>query len=186
MAGRKSNLSLSDDRWGGYVPWFLRHHDFSGNGDFETFLSRISQRLERLILYNEAGILNLEHFCACLESESFQRFRQGLDYRSTNPVHKQFADFFSPKIIENNFFKSHMQMGPPMSLGMAIQTAKANWLKNKNSEYRKIFVEKISVLETLLRNLPNQKPEAVSKLSKISGGISQNQALCLISKETHL
>jgi hypothetical protein len=33
-------IDLSDKRWGGYVPWFFRHADFSGTGNFLLFFER--------------------------------------------------------------------------------------------------------------------------------------------------
>jgi len=64
-----------DPRWGGQVPWFLRHANFVFAGSFETFFARVQQRLVRLCLYNEFRIPNLQWFGTRLETESSQRFR---------------------------------------------------------------------------------------------------------------
>jgi len=87
---------LNDPRWGGYVPWFLRHSDFSGRGDFQTFFSRLSQRLERLFKFNECNV-HLTHFGPCLETESLQRFR----YDPRKTLDANFLNYFSPDALES-------------------------------------------------------------------------------------
>jgi hypothetical protein len=72
---REDTLTDIDDRWGSYLPWFLRAGGHSVSGNLDVFFSRLSQRLGRLIQFNEAGIPNPVHFGACLESESLQRFQ---------------------------------------------------------------------------------------------------------------
>jgi hypothetical protein len=85
-----------DDRWGGYVPWFFRYPEFSGQGNFELFFQRLSQRIKRLFQFNEAGLPNLPHFSAVLETETLQRYRHnpgiGLD--------DQIEKFFLPQHLK--------------------------------------------------------------------------------------
>lgn len=69
------NIDTNDKRWGGYIPWFLRHKDFTGSGNFLLFFERLSNRVFQLFQYNEVGIPNLMHFGSLLESKSLQRFR---------------------------------------------------------------------------------------------------------------
>ncbi len=92
-------LNTTDERWGGYIPWFLRHQDFSATGNFEVFFSRLSQRLERLFRFNEPGV-NLLHYGALLESESLQRFREDKSvYPKPVPLNKQIEVFFTSYMI---------------------------------------------------------------------------------------
>ena len=71
----KSKIDINDERWGGYIPWFLRHEGLSSTGNFKIFFERLSHRLVQLFGYNEAGISNLSYFGHMLESKSLQRFR---------------------------------------------------------------------------------------------------------------
>jgi hypothetical protein len=86
---------FNDPRWGGYVPWFLRHSDFAARGDFPTFFSNLSQRLKRLFKFNECNV-HLTHFGPWLETESLQRFRY--DERETldTNIHR----YFSPDTLD--------------------------------------------------------------------------------------
>jgi hypothetical protein len=86
----------SDPRWGGYVPWFLRHADISPGGNFPTFFSRLSQRLERLFKFNECQV-QITHFGPMLESESLQVF--GLSDRKM--LDANIKDYFSPEALES-------------------------------------------------------------------------------------
>jgi hypothetical protein len=67
--------NLQDDRWGGYVPWFLRHPDLAVLGRFDLFFDRVAHRVEQFFLYDEGGRLNVPHMGALIESESHQCFR---------------------------------------------------------------------------------------------------------------
>lgn len=66
--------NLQDDRWGGYVPWFLRHPDFAILGQFDLFFDRAAHRLEQYFLYGEGGDQNVGHMGALIASESHQCF----------------------------------------------------------------------------------------------------------------
>lgn len=87
---------MADERWGAYLPWFLRHTDSQYAGDFHLFFRRLSQRLGRLIEYNEAGISNMSHFGAMLETESLQRFR----YTDKNGLASQLHRYFDTNAID--------------------------------------------------------------------------------------
>ena len=87
--------NLQDDRWGGYVPWFLRQTKLPVVGNFELFFARLSQRLKRFFEYNEAALTNPHHFGAYLETESFQRFR----FDPKIVLFDQISQFFSPNRI---------------------------------------------------------------------------------------
>ncbi len=84
-----------DPRWGGYIPWFLLHPDFPAAGDFPTFFSRLSQRLERLFRFNECNV-NLTHFGPWLETESLQRFRDN----PKNVLNGNIEQYFDSKTLE--------------------------------------------------------------------------------------
>jgi hypothetical protein len=73
-----ANPSSRDERWGDYVPWFLRHSAVLHCDDFLKFFSRASQRLERMFTFNEAGHLNLDHLGSRIETDSLQRYQHRL------------------------------------------------------------------------------------------------------------
>jgi hypothetical protein len=86
---------FNDPRWGGYVPWFLRQSDFSARGNFPTFFSRLSQRLQRLFKFNECNVY-LMHFGPLLETESLQRFRSN----ATETLDENIRRYFDPDTLE--------------------------------------------------------------------------------------
>jgi hypothetical protein len=86
---------MNDDRWGGYLPWFLRSSDLPGLANFSIFFQRVSQRLRRYFRFNEAGLSNLLHFGEWLESESLQRFTFKVD----EPLDRQLERYFSADAI---------------------------------------------------------------------------------------
>lgn len=186
---------FNDPRWGGYVPWFLRHSDFAARGDLPTFFSHLSQRLKRLFKFNECNV-QLTHFGPWLETESLQRFsydeRETLD---TN-IHR----YFSPATLDSEVrIRIHQDekelrqieeavnmLGlalnpPPITLGSggssrilpipAKDRAKAEEeyanlksragilrINAKQRHYAPLVIERIGVLEALLRILPTQTP----------------------------
>lgn len=189
----KEQLNTTDERWGRYVPWFLRHRDFPGTGDFHTFFFRLSQRLERLFLYNESGIANLLHFGACLESESLQRFR----YTAPDHLFTQIQKFFnSPTIAyeaRNRLAYDHEEKGihdierkiniirtsnmsaesneeRVQSLESKLADARLIAMTTKErrfeSHYRSVVIERMGVLESLLRILPNQSSACALQLKR--------------------
>ena len=95
-----SKVDITDERWSGYCPWFLRHDDFTGSGDFLLFFDRLSHRIKQLLLYNEIGIKNLNHFAHILESKSLRRFQYSSQDTSTIS-YLQIADYFNPTKIKS-------------------------------------------------------------------------------------
>jgi hypothetical protein len=85
-----------DQRWGGYVPWFMRHADISPEGNFSTFFSRLSQRLERLFKFNECQV-QLTQFGPMLESETLQVFR----FNDRKMLDVNVKDYFNPEALES-------------------------------------------------------------------------------------
>lgn len=81
-----------DSRWGGRIPWYLRSSSPAAVGDFDKWLRLLGQRLERLFLFNEAGVLNPAHFGACLESETLGQFA----FSFSTPLAAQAAAYFDP------------------------------------------------------------------------------------------
>lgn len=90
---------LSEPRWGGYIPWFLRYKDFNAKGNFLLFFERLSQRLDRMFTYNEPNIPNLLHFGDWLETESLQRFR----HDRTKLLNNQLKAYFNPETLKREF-----------------------------------------------------------------------------------
>lgn len=149
-------IDSNDPRWGGYVPWFLRHKDFDGRGKFDVFFSRLSQRLERVVLFNEVGIPNLMHFGAWLESESLQRFR----FNVSLALAGQIAFYFNPKVIQQeaetrgdsdtelaNHIRRQIGGATEKELVRHVELATAK-------HYNELVVERLSVLECFLHIIP--------------------------------
>lgn len=169
MNNEKSNINTTDERWGGYVPWFLRHQDFSGQGNFTRFFEQLSQRLERLFKYNEAGIPNIAYFLSCLETESFQIFRKQINHVNTSLPYEQIADFFSTTSIENETVKRNydkLKKPKGSTFGIALEIAKDRKLDSWQFHYYNVLRERISVLEALFSILPKEKSETVSLLKR--------------------
>lgn len=60
--------NLQDDRWGGYIPWFLRHPDLPRRGQFNLFFGRVAHRLQQLIKHREVGDFAFSHVGDIIES----------------------------------------------------------------------------------------------------------------------
>lgn len=183
----------NDPRWGGYVPWFFRHEDFVGQGDFSIFFSRLRQRLETLFKFNEAGVENLSHFGARLETETLQRFRND----ATVPINFTVLAYFDPELIaresvarakldkiELSFLKLSQQLEADRAYLFRVPgriviprlpeptTASVEALKEdvnrldqerrktrkerEQGHYMQSVVERLGVLEVLLRVLPGE------------------------------
>ncbi len=172
---------LQDDRWGGHIPWFYRHSEFSGQGDFRRFFQLLSPRLKRLFQYNEAGIVNIAHFSEVLESETLQRFRH--DPKTATPL--EIERFFSPENIqalaaqlcyqdpeylELEKFRKRVSYGgisgmvlftEPKKVGDAGQQFDLAKIKEATTRpqrterhFKSLVPSRLGVLESLLRQLP--------------------------------
>jgi len=86
--------NLQDDRWGGYVPWFLRHPDFAILGHFDLFFDRVAHRLKQVVNRNEAGFPNITDLGATIESDSHRCIRF-----SDEALAAQIETFFTPTQI---------------------------------------------------------------------------------------
>ncbi len=87
--------NLQDDRWGGYVPWFLRHPDFAILGQFDMFFDRVAHRLKQVVNRGEAGNSNVADLGDTIETDSHQCFR----YNSGEVLAAQIESYFSPTRI---------------------------------------------------------------------------------------
>jgi hypothetical protein len=95
-------IDPQDKRWGGYVPWFFRHGDFTVTGNLLLFFERVSQRLYRLFFHNESVIQNLNHFGAIIESRSLQRYRFKWEYTQGDAsLANSIQNFFDPNTLRN-------------------------------------------------------------------------------------
>jgi len=94
-----SKIDFSDKRWLGHIPWFLRHSDFDGGGNFVVFFDRVGHRLKQFVLHGEAGpTLNPSYLGDLMESESHQCFR----FDSRNRLDTQLQRYFSPNKVEHD------------------------------------------------------------------------------------
>ena len=68
-------MNINDNRWGGYIPWFLRGESLPGTGDFDVFFKRVGQRLATHFEFEQYDHYENRRFGAYLESESLQRYQ---------------------------------------------------------------------------------------------------------------
>lgn len=211
---------FNDPRWGGYVPWFLRHADFAARGDFPTFFSHLSQRLERLFKFNECNV-QLAHFGPWLETESLQRFR----YNERETLDANILRYFTPGTLNSevssriyNEEKELRQMEeavrmlglalhpPPITLGSAAGSSilpipaedrakaqeeyanlksRAETLRNntKQRHYASLVIQRIGVLEALLRILPAQTPWHAGLIQDILRFFAESQVMLTIKTD---
>jgi hypothetical protein len=178
------DFDLNDRRWGGYIPWFFRHKDFAGSGNFLLFFERLSNRAYRLLLYNELGITNLMHFGSLLESKSLQRYRY--IFGDNNNVADSVRNYFAAETIRNiaelSLFndpaevrlrelirqktlseKFHGGVNPD-ERQKAQEAMQKNILmyqesrpKREEMYYRPLFIDRLGVLEVMLSILPNRE-----------------------------
>jgi hypothetical protein len=95
-----SAANQSDERWGGYVPWFFHYRDYSEAGNFLQFFERASHRIYQLLAYNESGIHNLLHLESVLESKSHQVYRSIKNGHGASDVASRVRDYFAPSTIK--------------------------------------------------------------------------------------
>lgn len=173
----------NDKRWEGYIPWFLRHKDFTGSGNFLLFFARLSNRAFQLLLYNELSIPNLMHFGSLLESKSLQRYRYV--FKPNESVAHSVRDYFDPKTIrvnaESSFVNDPLEVKHrkliEQSLVSKIYRGGANPDEHQKAQeaiekaismyqesrprreemyYRPLFIDRLGVLEVMLRILPKE------------------------------
>lgn len=173
--------NLQDDRWGDYIPWFLRHPDLAIVGQFELFFDRVAHRVEQFVLYGEGGAINGGHMGALIESESHQRFR----FNNSKALAAQLETYFSsaqiasetegctaidPQIamqrsiiqsIGNKLVKKYGQDIQRIRLDPAPEGAKKDLLtltSKRRKYYREQLISaRLTVLESVLR-LVEQTP----------------------------
>ena len=87
--------NLQDDRWGGYVPWFLRHPDFAVLGHFDLFFDRVAPRIKQVVNRNEAGSSNIADLGETIAINSDQCFR----FNSDKALAAQIESYFVPTQI---------------------------------------------------------------------------------------
>lgn len=127
--------NLQDDRWGGYVPWFLRHPDLRILGQFDLFFDRVAHRLKQFFLYGEGGSLNLGHMGARIESESHQCFRISND----NSLAWQIQSFFSPAVINLEVNNNTISDPQITQADTAFKNTRTRLFKKFNQDITKIM-----------------------------------------------
>ncbi len=156
---------MNDDRWGGYVPWFLRYSELAGIANFPTFFQHVGQRLRRLIRYNETGaVMNSLHFGECLETESLQRFK----FRTDKPLDTQIEKYFSPDAMTKDTY-SRLNNDAEEKIVLSLQMRQTlamferrDWLKGgtKDSPTQK---EDTSILEQQLKKARKKAEDTKNK-----------------------
>ena len=93
-----SQHNNDDPRWGGRIPWYLRHPGAAVSGNVDSWLGLVGQRIERLFVFNEMGVLNEAHFGSSLETETLGRFKFDLG-RVLGP---QLRAYFEPESLRRD------------------------------------------------------------------------------------
>lgn len=156
MSEDKKTIDITDERWGGQVPWFYRDHGFSYQGDFDTFFSRLSVRIKQLLNYDETGLKNKSHFMSKLESKSFQKFISKENHRS---IPGWFGDYFTNSCVVKR----------PSPYG--------------NTRLTSTEEDRVGVLEVMLKLLP--KGDGLSELVRdIRSYLVESQIMLDIDVET--
>jgi len=160
-----SRIDRDDERWGGYIPWFLRHEDFAGSGDFLLFFGRLSHRSFQLLAHNEVGIPNLPHFASRLESKSHQRYRFTYEpeYDLQSVAHSV-EKYFNPETLKvemkDEIFKKQQRRFRSVvrtkGLNLAHKKIELIAQKRGQSYYRPLFIERLGILEAMLKILPKE------------------------------
>lgn len=217
-------IDLEDQRWGGYIPWFLHHGGFPGEGDFPTFFSRLSQRLERLFRFNECNV-NLTHFGPWLETESLQRFRDEPSSTLNETIFKFFHPASVAKEAEINTFhdkeekeasdaesflkkikniEGHVGGGivlPRVTVKGHSKREQRKWERRARelrevarntreqrtiAHYRELVLERLAVLEVLLRILPSESSWKASLMQDIRRFFAESQIMLDVRNENEL
>lgn len=87
-------MNINDNRWGGYIPWFLRGESLPGSGDFGIFFKRVGQCLATYFRF-EHGHLECKLFGSHLETESLQRYQHNADQSLGPQIRGYFDSAFS-------------------------------------------------------------------------------------------
>jgi hypothetical protein len=169
---------LQDDRWGGYVPWFLRHPDFAILSHFDLFFGRAAHRLQQVFTHDEAGNVSRTHLGDAIESDSHQCFR----FNSLESLAAQIESFFAPTRIQTEtnkltsldplyiaaqdnfttFFNKVQRKIDSSDWGqfMASPKYKAElkkrdncWSTRRTIHHSRLVSERLTVLEAVLRRL---------------------------------
>ena len=70
-----SSQCSDDPRWDNRIRWYLRHTGATVGGNLDLWLDLVGQRVERLFVFNEVGVLNESHLGSSLETETLGRFK---------------------------------------------------------------------------------------------------------------
>lgn len=166
----------TDERWGGYVPWFLRYLQAPGEGDFDKYFKRVGQRVERLLNY-EVPLVNADHFGARLETESLQRFEHHAGYA----LGVQLRGFFNPQRIRESAEErcredpeqrrlEALRIRPDLGSGFygedlkhAQEQAERTYPARLATHRRELAAERLGVLEVLLNEVHDLATSALAK-----------------------
>lgn len=181
-----NKIDLKDNRWSGYVPWFLRHDDFTGTGNYYMFFDRLSHRSCQLFYYDELGISNKSHFGSILTSKSLNRYKYEFSSKYLDAsLAYSIRDYFDPRIIHDTLqkhFKNHPLKNKLDTLSLilervgcnpesciipaehkktfnAYEIAKTEYQKISEKYYQHLILERLGVLEVMLKNLPNRSSQ---------------------------
>jgi hypothetical protein len=138
-----TNGTPDDPRWGGCVPWSLRHSGVELSGDMDRWLELVAQRLERFIVYNEAGVQNISYFADCLVTATLGDFQ--FDGRKAFGVQRL------QRLSRRPGPSSMLSVPQPDELVEAIAKEKRTRQSRLRSHRHKRIRERIATLEALFR-----------------------------------
>jgi hypothetical protein len=103
------NDKFIDQRWGNEISWFLRYRSLRRTGIGNAYFRSSQSRLAQLMDFNEAGVVNLEHFAARLETASLRRFQHKLGV----PLGAELKAYFDSGIMSRH--REYRSAGHPRS-----------------------------------------------------------------------
>lgn len=147
--------NLQDDRWGGYIPWFLRHPEFAILGRFDIFFSRVAHRLKQVVNRGEAGMPNITDLGDTIEADSHQCFR----HNSVKPLAAQIESYFAPAQIASE--AEELTNGDPSVVKASLHyTALLTQMGEKNEYRDPRFPDSELLKAATIRSTPEAKAAA--------------------------
>ena len=107
-----AHRTMTDPRWNKRYPFWKEHAELNLNGDWDSFFALLSRRLERLVLYGEAGAANPTYLGDCLVTESLGYFL----FDRSHSFHEVLRSFFSLSDVHN-------QIEAELRIDHEVQTA---------------------------------------------------------------
>jgi len=171
-----SEMDTHDQRWAGYPPWFLRHSEFEGQGDFHKFFDLVAARVKQIISKDELNFniafysTALRHFLVDLKNRSFKKFnfdedRFDGDLVVTDDLRNFLYRFFLPISIDARVYEKAHQLGFP-NAHAELNKSVSEMNENIRGLYFDEIRETIFILEVFLQKIYERSPAFFSTLRR--------------------